>query len=172
MTAWTTDHVERLTALWTQGQTAEQIARVLGEGVSRNAVLGKLFRLGLARSSPSSGRGPTPARPARAKRVTPVARCAIDGLRATEPSAAERAARRAGVAPVQSPSAFDRPGRRTILTVGVAECRWPLGDPLRPGFTLCGFPTVRGAFCGDHAARAYRRAAESPARLMALAGLT
>jgi GcrA cell cycle regulator len=166
MTAWTTDHVERLTALWTQGRTAEQIARLLGEGVSRSAVLGKLHRLGLARHSASPGRRLTPARPARAKRVTPVPRCAIDASRPTDRSAAD------GAGPLKTPSAFDRPGRRTILTVGFAECRWPLGDPLRPGFTLCGCPAVRGAFCGDHAARAYRRAPDSLARLMALAGLT
>ena len=60
MSAWTINHVERLTALWTQGKTAEQIARLLREGVSGNAVLGKLYRLGLARISAAPVRARSP----------------------------------------------------------------------------------------------------------------
>lgn len=57
MSAWTDDRVETLTLLWKDGASASQIARDLG-GVTRNAVIGKIHRLGL------SGRG-TPSAPAR-----------------------------------------------------------------------------------------------------------
>ncbi|MHA3980882.1 sigma-70 family RNA polymerase sigma factor [Halovulum sp. GXIMD14794] len=44
--SWSDERVHRLKALWAEGQSASQIARELG-GVSRNAVLSKLFRLGM-----------------------------------------------------------------------------------------------------------------------------
>ena len=52
--AWTEERVEMLKQLWTDGLSASQIARKMG-GVTRNAVIGKVHRLGL------SGRA-TPAR--------------------------------------------------------------------------------------------------------------
>jgi len=53
---WSDDRVEQLKTLWTEGLSASQIARALG-GVTRNAVIGKVHRLGLAgRASPSRNR--------------------------------------------------------------------------------------------------------------------
>ena len=50
--------VEQLKTLWTEGLSASQIARALG-GVTRNAVIGKVHRLGLAgRASPSRSERP------------------------------------------------------------------------------------------------------------------
>ena len=46
--AWTSERVELLTILWKSGNSASQIAHELGEGVSRNAVIGKIHRLGLS----------------------------------------------------------------------------------------------------------------------------
>ncbi|MBE7219728.1 MAG: GcrA cell cycle regulator, partial [Caulobacteraceae bacterium] len=45
--SWTEERVERLSTLWLEGRSASQIAAELGEGVSRNAVIGKVHRLGL-----------------------------------------------------------------------------------------------------------------------------
>src|SRR5271154_5454753 len=50
---WTDERVEQLKSLWTEGLSASQIARALG-GVTRNAVIGKVHRLGLAgRATPA-----------------------------------------------------------------------------------------------------------------------
>src|SRR5258707_61669 len=55
---WSDDRVEQLKTLWTEGLSASQIARALG-GVTRNAVIGKVHRLGLAgRASPSRSERP------------------------------------------------------------------------------------------------------------------
>src|SRR5260221_13188224 len=55
---WSEDRVEQLKTLWTEGLSASQIARALG-GVTRNAVIGKVHRLGLAgRASPSRSERP------------------------------------------------------------------------------------------------------------------
>lgn len=50
LTSWTRDRVARLKELWAAGMSASEIAEELG-GTSRNAVIGKLNRLGLADSS-------------------------------------------------------------------------------------------------------------------------
>jgi GcrA cell cycle regulator len=44
---WTDERVETLKRMWTEGQSASQIAKELG-GVTRNAVIGKVHRLGLS----------------------------------------------------------------------------------------------------------------------------
>ena len=46
--AWTEERVRKLTLLWKSGNSASKIAIELGEGVSRNAVIGKIHRLGLS----------------------------------------------------------------------------------------------------------------------------
>ena len=55
MTAgWTDDRVGALKKLWLEGQSASQIAKQLGGGVTRNAVIGMVHRLGLSgRAAPS-----------------------------------------------------------------------------------------------------------------------
>ncbi|GIX16685.1 MAG: global cell cycle regulator GcrA-like protein [Rhodothalassiaceae bacterium] len=50
--SWTEDKIEKLKKLWAKGLSASQIAKELGEGFSRNAVIGKVHRLGL-KSRPS-----------------------------------------------------------------------------------------------------------------------
>ena len=55
--AWTFERVELLTTLWKSGNSASQIAHELGEGVSRNAVIGKIHRLGLSERSNNSKDG-------------------------------------------------------------------------------------------------------------------
>ena len=45
--SWTPDRVEALKKMWSDGQSASQIASDLG-GVTRNAVIGKIHRLGLS----------------------------------------------------------------------------------------------------------------------------
>jgi len=45
---WTDDKIEKLTKMWEGGASAGKIADALGDGTSRNAVLGKASRLGLS----------------------------------------------------------------------------------------------------------------------------
>ena len=63
--SWTDERVELLKRLWNQGLSASQIAGELSNGITRNAVIGKVHRLGL------SGRAKTPTAPAsRPRKVT------------------------------------------------------------------------------------------------------
>jgi GcrA cell cycle regulator len=52
--SWTDERVETLKRMWAEGQSASQIAKELG-GVTRNAVIGKVHRLGLSNRVPGAG---------------------------------------------------------------------------------------------------------------------
>ena len=139
--AWTQDRIDRLRILWRDGKTADQIARDLGQGISRSAVLGKVHRMGL-----SQGRVP----------------------RAAPPIKVDPPPVRAARAPVQK-APLPEPGLATVLSVRRRQCRWPYGEPGAADFSLCGRPVARGAFCASHAAVAYRTPPETGHSLERLA---
>jgi len=59
--SWTEERVELLKKYWNEGLSASQIAGRLGYGVTRNAVIGKVHRLGLSgRVTPQRAVGPRP----------------------------------------------------------------------------------------------------------------
>lgn len=156
--AWTDERVDRLKRLWLEGRTAEQIARELKNGISRSAVLGKVHRLGLSTGRP--GRAPAACGPG-----SPRARVERSATRPVRRTAADAPALPAEPAP-DLPS-----GGMTILTVTRGQCRWPYGDPADAGFSLCGRPVARGAFCAGHAQVGYRTPPGGAPSLLSLAGL-
>lgn len=65
--SWTDERVELLKKLWVEGQSASQIAKQLG-GVTRNAVIGKVHRLGLSnRNTPEAETAPAAPSPAQSR---------------------------------------------------------------------------------------------------------
>jgi GcrA cell cycle regulator len=151
---WTPERVETLTCLWRRGVSARQIAKALG-GVSRNAVIGKVHRLGLSGRARPTAPGRKPAKTLRPQRC---------GRR--------RVAPRRGTAAPAIEIAAAGPGLATVETVSAHACRWPIGDPKADDFSLCGRPATQGAYCAAHAAAAYRPLARKPAadHLLKLAG--
>lgn len=134
---WNDERVAALTKLWRDGLSASQVARHLG-GVTRNAVIGKAHRLGLTvRDAPSRPvLGPAPAARIRAE------------IRAAPPPA-----RRPETAPPVRPPIEVAP-TATLMTLEDDGCRWPIGDPARPGFGFCGRARRRGrVYCDEHAPR-------------------
>ena len=111
--AWTDDRVARLRELWGAGQSASQIAADLG-GVTRNAVIGKVHRLGLSgRDRTGTGvKTAKPATPRTSSRATKPparkpARAASPKPRATAPKRAATVTRKAAPQtkpPVEAPS--------------------------------------------------------------------
>ncbi|RDW12352.1 GcrA family cell cycle regulator, partial [Paracoccus thiocyanatus] len=57
--SWTDERVETLKRMWAEGQSASQIAKELG-GVTRNAVIGKVHRLGLSNRTEEGAAEPAP----------------------------------------------------------------------------------------------------------------
>ena len=153
---WTDERVETLKKLWLDGLSASQIAKQLG-GVTRNAVIGKVHRLGLSgRAAPSQParpvfKAPRPARPAAT--TVPIARRAAPTAEAPPVvSVAEPA--RAATALV--PRVEER-GVATVLTLGAHMCKWPIGDPSSEEFSFCGRrSTDDGPYCIEHARVAYQ----------------
>src|SRR3712207_1185997 len=132
---WTDERVELLKKLWTDGLSASQIAAEIGN-VTRNAVIGKVHRLGLSgrgkTKSTSTPRAKKPAAPQSAPSPIP-ATAALSPMTLVAPVAA-------GPAPV---AAFDdvvvpMSERVTIMDLRESMCRWPMGDPTKPEFRFCG----------------------------------
>ncbi len=127
--SWTDERVETLKRMWAEGQSASQIAKELG-GVTRNAVIGKVHRLGL---SNRAGEGASMADEAEA---APVAAKPEQAAKPVEPAtpkpapkpAAERPATAAApAAPAAAPAA---PSNVTPLPIRKAII--PAGQPLPP----------------------------------------
>ena len=146
---WTDERVDSLKKLWLDGLSASQIAKQLGEGVTRNAVIGKVHRLGLSgRAAPSQPQRPfKPARPARPVVVAaPVRR--IEPTSASAPLA---------VPELRAVVVVEEIGSATVLTLGAHMCKWPIGDPSSDTFAFCGRRTGdEGPYCRDHAQVAYQ----------------
>lgn len=133
---WTDERVEQLKSLWTEGLSASQIARVLG-GVTRNAVIGKVHRLGLA------GR----AGPTRSERPR----------HTTTHKAVTRTATPAPEVVEEDPITLDDGNFATVLTINDRMCRWPIGDPSEHEFHFCGRNPKSGSpYCEAHARKAYQ----------------
>ncbi|GAM98212.1 GcrA cell cycle regulator [alpha proteobacterium U9-1i] len=142
---WTEERVTLLRKLWAEGLSASQIAKQL-TGVTRNAVIGKVHRLGLA------GRA-TPSRPA--KRPVRVQRPRIIGP--TAPRMARPASNMPMVVIPQLEPLRDDAGRTaTVLTINESTCKFPIGDPGDPSFAFCGRGSASGPYCADHARLAYQ----------------
>jgi GcrA cell cycle regulator len=160
--SWTDERVELLKKLWLEGLSASAIATELGSGVSRNAVIGKVHRLGL------SGRAKAPAQAA--PRRTKPTRTPTHPMRAasTIPFARGNAALAADIATdvAPEPEPERRPAeevviplseRVTIMELRESMCRWPIGDPGREDFRFCGAKSSVGVpYCAHHAAIAYQ----------------
>lgn len=163
--SWTDERVELLRRLWDNGLSASQIALQIG-GVSRNAVIGKVHRLGLAgRVKPI---GPAAAQ-GRRKDDLP-AEVEVETLVVEEPTLPEPPAIVAHrpapnfplrPSPAPEPVALAVSERVTIMDLRDSMCRWPMGDPTSPEFRFCGARSITGLpYCTQHAQVAYQPAAE------------
>lgn len=188
--AWTDERIALLKQYWGEGRSASQIAETLGEGLTRNAVIGKAHRLGLAsRPSPlksadtkaegASAKPPKPA--ARAKAKPQPAEPAAATVRPSAPKVAEApppvvapvapkpVATPAAppVAVVSPPVAAARPRAKgakvTLLDLNDRICKWPIGHPDEADFHFCGQPVSTGfPYCAEHCLVAYQ--AQMPRR--------
>jgi len=157
---WSDDRVEQLKKLWEAGLSASQIAAELGN-VTRNAVIGKVHRLGL------SGRAKSPATAAPRQRKAAPRPAAQHMMRVARPVSRGNTAL-AHVFEVEvepDPVTFDNvvpiSQRRSLLELNEATCHWPVGDPSSPDFFFCGGKALAGLpYCAQHSRLAYQPAAD------------
>jgi GcrA cell cycle regulator len=144
---WTEERVSLLRKLWTDGLSAAQIAKQLGS-VTRNAVIGKVHRLGLA------GRA-TPSRPA--KRPARATRPPRPLSSPTAPRLRMAPAIPVATLPALEPLVLADGARATVLTLTEQMCKFPIGDPTDAEFAFCGRDVgAAGPYCTHHARLAYQ----------------
>lgn len=178
--SWNDERIELLTKLWSEGQSASQIAKELG-GVTRNAVIGKVHRLGLSNRSASGSQGESSAKPKTTKpKRTPKsegkAKTSAKPAEEKEPEVAPVATRIRPIIPAgqplpPQPSANEispealatfREVEKKALRLGLMEltertCKWPIGDPATEDFWFCGLPVEPGKpYCKPCADVAYQ----------------
>jgi GcrA cell cycle regulator len=177
--SWTDDRVEILKKMWGEGQSASQIAKELG-GVTRNAVIGKVHRLGLSNRAGSGGNAKTEAK------AKPAAKTEAKPKAAAKPEAATEAEPEAEYKPVlpvrkqiipagqplpPQPSANEispealakvseiekKAKRLTLMELTERTCKWPVGDPATDDFWFCGLPVKTGKpYCEAHVGVAFQ----------------
>jgi GcrA cell cycle regulator len=141
--SWTDERIALLKKLWGEGKSAAEIAKALGGGLTRNAVIGKAHRLKLS------------------NRVSPIQQ----NNKKTPAPAAKVVEEKKTVAVKAAPP------KRTTSGVSMVNlkdrmCRWPSGDPKDADFHFCGCEIVPGLpYCEDHAKAAY----QTPSRSRVLA---
>ncbi len=158
---WTEERVESLKKLWQDGLSASQIAGELG-GITRNAVIGKVHRLGLSgRAKAPSSAAPRQRKPRAPAQYAP--RAARPAMRGNTALATQAYAYLDYEAEAQQEPITDNVipmGQRcTILELTEATCRWPIGDPGSTEFYFCGGKTVAAhPYCAHHCRMAYQPA--------------
>lgn len=161
MSIWTEERVEQLKALWSQGLSTQAIADALGEGITKNSVIGKTHRLKLNVSADR----PQRARAERSPRKSSTPRLPRARLTAVRSTARmlDSAFNEADLAnlPVEIPfelPATDKFGTAALLGLTETTCKWPIGDPRASDFRFCGHHIGNGAYCEHHNSRAYEPA--------------
>ncbi|MBK0326501.1 GcrA cell cycle regulator [Rhodobacteraceae bacterium F11138] len=183
--SWTDERVETLKKMWGEGQSASQIAKELG-GVTRNAVIGKVHRLGLSNRSagaPAAKPEPKPApaaAAAAAPKPEPKPRPApkTEAARPVPPQGETRPAvpvRKqiipAGQPLPPQPSANEispealakvnevekKAKKISLMELTERTCKWPVGDPATEDFWFCGLPVQAGKpYCEAHVGVAFQ----------------
>ena len=150
---WTDDRIETLKRYWQDGFSASQIAQKLG-GVTRNAVIGKVHRLGLSGRATTSRRAISTRTRAQASRRLARRRPKGRGFRYAR-SPIRLAPERPPILPELGPAP---PSPVTLQSLTTLSCRWPEGDPKAPDFHFCGRIKCRvdTPYCDHYAAISFR----------------
>ena len=172
--SWTDERVEVLKKMWGEGQSASIIAKALG-GVTRNAVIGKVHRLGLSNrvTSTSSKQAATSKTKAKVKpdvnsalpksmakgiavRITPAAVRKI--IPAGQPLPPQPSANEISPEALAKVSEVEKTAKRiTLMELTEKTCKWPVGDPATDDFWFCGLGVKTGKpYCEAHVSVAYQ----------------
>jgi GcrA cell cycle regulator len=177
--SWTDDRVEILKKMWGEGQSASQLAKELG-GVTRNAVIGKVHRLGLSNRAGSGGNAKpeAKAKPAAKAEAKPKAATKTEAATAAEPEPEYKPVIpiRKQIIPAGQPlppqpsanevspealakvSEIEKKAKRlTLMELTERTCKWPVGAPATDDFWFCGLPVKTGKpYCEAHVGVAFQ----------------
>jgi len=179
--SWTDERVTVLKSMWGEGKSASQIAKELG-GVTRNAVIGKVHRLGLSNRATTSTKPVTKEK--HAAKAAPKDAAHKPSATKTEPPKPEpNAIMRVGPIPPRRPiikagqplppqpsaneisaealaniKEVEKSARRlNLMELTERTCKWPVGDPATDDFWFCGHPVQQGKpYCEAHVSVAFQ----------------
>ena len=170
--AWTDERIKQLRQLWSEGQSASKIAEKLG-GVTRNAVIGKIHRLGLSNRSENSEKKiitKKRGRPAKVKNTDNFQKQVdnnknkdfsqinsdkfddlhVDGLEDHKNMLPETTL--ANIAELE-----ENAKKLNLMELTERTCKWPIGDPATENFWFCGHPSEQGKpYCSTHVSIAFQ----------------
>ena len=137
--SWNQQKVEDLKKLWNDGVATSRIGEQLG--FTKNAVIGKAFRLGLERRQNS-----------RKKISQPASLSSTTLYRETSTSSSSISVKKD---PIRRREKFSF--KKSIVGTGnFRSCQWPIGDPLEEGFHYCGGQNIpTKPYCIEHFKKAY-----------------
>lgn len=176
--AWDSNVLKKLKALVGKGLSTAEIGKKLG--LSKNAIVGKLHRMGWNAGATDSDAVKKPAKKAVVKKPTPkkVEKKPVAVKVAKKPAPAPKPVK---VAPKEKPVLAPKPapkktgGHAIAGSKGISvhqrmvqhalemanlkpnQCRWPIGDPDSENFHFCGHPVFVGKpYCYEHCKQAYQ----------------
>ena len=138
--SWTEEKVSKLKELWGKGNTASQIAEIIG-GISRNAVIGKAHRLNLSAKIKT-----------RTAASTQNFESSLD-----EKSHKSKRVRRSKFKSLIIEKNFEPENPKQLEELDENSCKWPIGHPDEKSFYFCGRSSLKDfSYCKLHLLYAYQ----------------
>lgn len=152
MSNWNDIRINLLTKLWLEGQSASAIAAELGEGVTRNAVIGKVHRLKLASEKrPARPRVAKASRPSTPRLASIPRRAVAKAFAGVIDRSYAQVADAVATTPFILPPTHNYGSSSAILGLKQNKCKWPMGDPMNSDFRFCGGQADdHSPYCAHH----------------------
>ncbi|MDA9956236.1 hypothetical protein N9D06_02235 [Candidatus Pelagibacter sp.] len=138
--SWDDQKVNKLKELWGKGNTASQIAEIIG-GISRNAVIGKAHRLNLSSKIKTRNTSSTQS----------------FGNNSNENNSKHKQSRKSKFRSLLIEKDFEPENPKKLEELGENSCKWPVGHPEEDSFYFCGRSSLKDfSYCKLHLLYAYQ----------------